>query len=60
MGNFPIDYFFSLLRGLMLSRTKTHVRREKSSEKSINGQKSPLSAIYRLKTHCFRRIFHCS
>ncbi len=32
-------------RGLMLSRTKTHVRREKSSEKSINGQWCPLSAI---------------
>ncbi|WP_394339403.1 MbeB family mobilization protein, partial [Klebsiella pneumoniae] len=28
----------ALFRGLMLSRTKTHVRREKSSEKSINGQ----------------------
>src|SRR5471030_2482062 len=46
-------------RGLMLSRTKTHVRREKSSEKSINRQWCPLSAIYRLKTHRFRRIFHC-
>nr|URZ91888.1 hypothetical protein [Klebsiella pneumoniae] len=46
-------------RGLMLSRTKTHVRREKSSEKSINGQWCPLSAICRLKTHRFRHIFHC-
>ncbi|WP_223304720.1 helix-turn-helix transcriptional regulator [Klebsiella pneumoniae] len=45
--------------GLMLSRTKTHVRREKSSEKSINGQWCPLSAICRLKTHRFRHIFHC-
>ena len=35
----------------MLSRTKTHVRREKSSEKSINGQWCPLSAICRLKTN---------
>lgn len=43
----------------MLSRTKTHVRREKSSEKSINGQWCPLSAICRLKTHRFRHIFHC-
>ncbi|MGA6624640.1 PmeII family type II restriction endonuclease, partial [Klebsiella sp. K792] len=48
-----------LIRGLMLSRTKTHVRREKSSEKSINGQWCPLSAICRLKTHRFRHIFHC-
>ncbi len=48
-----------MFRGLMLSRTKTHVRREKSSEKSINGQWCPLSAICRLKTHRFRHIFHC-
>lgn len=47
------------IRGSTLNGAKTHVRRERLSEKSIYGQQCPLNAIQRLKTLCFERVFHC-
>nr|WP_306284674.1 HTH-type transcriptional regulator HdfR [Shigella sp. FC1139] len=46
-------------RGLMLNRTKTHVRREKPSKKSTNGRWCPFCANLRLKRHRFEGVFQC-
>lgn len=47
------------IRGLMLNRTKTHVRREKPSKKSTNGRWCPFCANLRLKRHRFEGVFQC-
>ena len=47
------------VRGLMLNRTKTHVRREKPSKKSTNGRWCPFCANLRLKRHRFEGVFQC-